>query len=105
MSGSDAADGIATALSLSMSIDEAYWRDIRLLGCEGFLTRRAMRYGAPIGAWLAMIAIISELASGSGWRPALLAAIYFIAGSVILVTLGARLEWRYLERRFGRYAS
>lgn len=84
-------------------LDRADWLAANRLGRHLFIEGRVSRPGAALGlalaAWNALFG--GTLGVYDVGRLALESA-YYLAGSMVLSGVAAMLEWRWLERRFGR---
>jgi hypothetical protein len=83
--------------------DAAAWREIAPGGRERFVFLLISRTGVPLGLVLAgWNAMIGNVAATHDVARLVYETIYYFAGSCVLTGLAARLQWSYLERRFGR---
>ena len=77
------------------------WNAARRLGRRAFVETRVFGIGLKLGIALAAFnAIVGGSFADYEARRLLLEAAYYLAGSMVVAGASARLEWRYLARRF-----
>ena len=83
--------------------DAAAWREIAPGGRERFVVHLISRTGVPLGLVLAgWNAMLGDVAGTHDVARLVFESIYYFAGACALTGIGARLQWSYLESRFGR---
>ena len=77
------------------------WNAARRLGRRAFVETRVFSIGLKLGLALAALnTIVGGSFADYDARRLLLEAAYYLAGSMVISGASARLEWRYLARRF-----
>lgn len=81
--------------------DRLAWNAARKCGRRAFIETRIFGVGLKLGlALAAWNTLVGGSFADHAVRRVLLEAAYYLAGSLVLAGVSARLEWRYLARRF-----